>query len=188
MTNSEAYILRENTNTSGIEQTARTVAEILTHYDIPHLFAGGLAVQEHGYARVTLDVDVIVPDVLEALEFLTADVVGPIVRVPKLEDRVKDRRNGVFIDILPAGKVLKHGCQVPFPNPTVVNDSPQLITLEQLISLKLDSFSRSPLHRIKDKADVVELIKLRQLPRDLNISPPVLHLYTELWDGLASEK
>jgi hypothetical protein len=38
-------------------------AETLAHFDIPHLIAGGLAVQEHGYHRVTLDVDLVVPDI-----------------------------------------------------------------------------------------------------------------------------
>ncbi len=187
MTNSAAYLLRENTNTSGLEETARKVAEILGHYEIPHLIAGGLAVQEHGYARVTLDVDVVVPDVLEAVEFLTADLSGPFVRIPKIEDRVKDRRNGVFVDFLPAGRVLKHGCQVPFPNPSKVSETPQIISLEELISLKLDSWSASPLHRLKDKADVVELIKNRNLPRDLPVAPVVRGLYTETWDALKAE-
>src|SRR5450631_4274160 len=136
----DAYLLRENTGTTGLEQTARTAAAILAHYDIPHLIVGGLAVQEHGYPRLTLDVDIVVPDILEALEFLTADLTGPFVRVPNCQDRVKDSRNGVFVDLLPAGKVLKNGCKVPFPRPTKIAGHPQIIGLEELISLKLDSW------------------------------------------------
>jgi hypothetical protein len=55
-----AYVLRETTGTSGIELTARAAVEVLAEHEIPHLFAGGLAVQEYGYHRVTLDVDVVV--------------------------------------------------------------------------------------------------------------------------------
>jgi hypothetical protein len=48
----DAYLLRENTGTTGLEQTSRTAAAALAHYDIPHLIVGGLAVQEHGYAAL----------------------------------------------------------------------------------------------------------------------------------------
>ncbi|MBI2948487.1 MAG: hypothetical protein HYY23_12655 [Verrucomicrobia bacterium] len=188
MNNSSAYLLRENTGTTGLEQTARTAAETLAHFGIPHLIVGGLAVQEHGYARVTLDVDMVVPDVLGAAEFLTADVSGPLVRVPGHHDRVKDRRNGVIIDLLPAGKVLKRGCKVPFPEPRAATDQPQIAKLEDLISLKLDSWLNTPIHRHQDKTDVIQLISRRDLPRDLAVAPVVRDLYREIWDALQAEK
>ncbi len=183
-----AYVLRETTGTSGLEQTARSAVAALARFDIPHLLAGGLAVQEHGYHRVTLDVDLVVPDILEAVEFLTADLSGPFVRVAECEDRVQDRRNGVFVDLLPAGKVLRRGCGVPFPEPTVVSEQPQFVSLEQLISLKLDSWANNPVRRLKDKADVVELIQARRLPRDLNVADPVRQHYLETWDALQAER
>lgn len=151
-----AYVLRENTGTTGLELTARAAVEALADRGIPHLLVGGLAVQEHGYHRVTLDVDLVVPDVLEALEFLTASLNGPFARVPGCEDRVKDQRNGVCVDLLPGGRVLRRGCQVPFPEPTEVSEQPRFVSLEQLISLKLDSWAHNPTDRLKDKADVVE--------------------------------
>src|SRR6266446_1141357 len=103
VTNRDAYVLRENTGTAGVVQTARAAAATLAHYDIPHLIVGGLAVQEHGYPRVTIDVDIVVPDVLEAVEFLTANLSGPFIRVPDCADRIEDRRSHTFIDLLPAG-------------------------------------------------------------------------------------
>src|SRR5690242_9833053 len=48
VTNQDAYILRENTGTSGVMETARAAASTLADYDIPHLIVGGIAVQEHG--------------------------------------------------------------------------------------------------------------------------------------------
>jgi hypothetical protein len=93
MTDREAYLLRENTGTTGLELTARAAAEGLARFDIPHLIVGGLAVQEHGYPRLTVDVDIVVPDVPEAVEFLTADISGPFMRIPGVQDRVVDRRN-----------------------------------------------------------------------------------------------
>ncbi len=186
--NQDAYILRENTGTTGVLQSARDAVAVLADHDIPHLVVGGLAVQEHGYPRVTIDVDLVVPDVLEAVEFLTASLTGPFYRVPKVEDRVEDQRNGVFIDLLPAGKVLKRGCKVPFPAPASVAEKLQIVSLEDLLSLKLDSWSGSPLRRLKDKADVIELITRRVLPRDLVLHPAVCALYLETWDGLRAEK
>jgi hypothetical protein len=186
--NQAAYILRENTATSGLVKSARAAVAVLAEHGIPHLVVGGLAVQEYGYPRVTIDVDIVVPDVLEAVEWLTANLSGPFFRVPEIQDRVEDRRNGVEIDLLPAGKVVKRGCKIPFPQPGKVAEQFQIISLEELLSLKLDSWSNSPNKRLKDKSDVVELILRRKLPRDLAVNPAVRALYTETWDALQSEK
>ena len=133
--------------------TAQAAVATLAAHDIPHLIVGGVAVQEHGYPRVTIDVDVVVPDVLEAVEFLTADLSGRFARVNGCEDRVEDRRNGVQVDLLPAGKVLKRGCKVPFPQPTKTTEKLQIVSLEDLLSLKLDSSAHPPLRRLRDKTD-----------------------------------
>ncbi len=188
MTNQAAYILRENTGTSGLVESARAAVAVLAEHDIPHLIVGGLAVQEYGYPRVTIDVDIVVPDVLEAVEWLTANLSGPFFRVPEIQDRVEDRRNGVEIDLLPAGRVVKRGCKVPFPQPGKVAEQFQIVSLEDLLSLKLDSWNNSPNRRLKDKADVNELILRRKLPRDLAVNPVVRALYTETWDALQAEK
>lgn len=187
MTKQAAYVLRENTGTSGLVQTARTAVAVLADHDIPHLIVGGVAVQEHGYARVTIDVDIVVPDVLEAVEFLTADLTGPFKKVAGCDDRLEDGRNGVNIDLLPAGRVLKRGCKVPFPQPVKVAEELQIIGLEELVSLKLDSCAHSPLRRLRDKTDVIELILRRKLPRDLAVAPAVRALYQETWDALQAE-
>jgi hypothetical protein len=57
MISDEACYLREATGTSAVAETARTVAAALARHDIAHLIAGGLAVQEHGYPGVTIDVE-----------------------------------------------------------------------------------------------------------------------------------
>jgi hypothetical protein len=175
VTNQAAYILRENTGTSGLVESARAAVVVL-------------AVQEYGYPRMTIDVDIVVPDVLEAVEWLTASVTGPFFRVPGFQDRVEDRRNGVLIDLLPAGRVLKRGCKVPFPQPTKVVEQFQIVSLPELLSLKLDSWAGSPLRRHKDKTDVNELITRCKLPRDLAVNHAVRALYTETWDALSAEK
>ena len=104
MRNTGAYLLRETTGTSGLEQTLRDAVAILAHHLTPHLVVGGLAVQEHGYFRVTTDCDIVVGDVFDAVELLTSDLSGPFVRIPGCQDTVKDTRNGVLINVLPAGR------------------------------------------------------------------------------------
>jgi hypothetical protein len=188
MGDQDAFLLRENTGTTGLVQTARTAAEVLAHFDVPHLIVGGYAVQEHGYPRLTLDVDIVVPDVLDAQELLTADVSGPFARIPKIQGSLKDTRNQVKIDLLQAGRVLSQGCGVPFPEPVTVSDHPTIIPLTGLISLKLDSWRVAPLRRHQDKTDVLQLILRRELPRDLAVAAAVRDLYTETWDALKAEE
>jgi hypothetical protein len=181
-------VLRENTGTSGLERTVHAALGVLADHDIPHLIVGGLAVQEHGYFRVTLDVDMVVPDVLKAVEFLATDLSGPFEAVAEIADTVRDKRNGVLINFLPAGRVLGHGCKIPFPVPNCVSETPQFVSLEQLVSLKLDSWSHQPHSRLKDKADVIELIKVLKLPRDLAVADSEQATYQEAWNALRSEE
>ena len=68
MNNQAAYILRENTGTSGIVETARTVASTLAEHEIPHLIVGGLAVQEHGYPRVNPIVFDLIDEIADAFD------------------------------------------------------------------------------------------------------------------------
>ncbi|MCW5558102.1 MAG: hypothetical protein KIT22_09775, partial [Verrucomicrobiae bacterium] len=183
----EAWLLRENTDDHRLVKVARKIAETLAQWDIPHLIVGGLAVQEHGYPRFTIDVDVVVPDVLEAVEFLTANITGPFQTVPGVAGRLLDTRYNVKIDLLPAGRVLRHGCEVPFPVPREVSEQPRIISLPELVSLKLDSYRVNPLRRAKDFADVTELIQWKKLPRDLPVAEPVRQLYLDTWDALQAE-
>lgn len=183
----EAWLLRENSDDHRLVKVAHQVATVLAHWDIPHLIVGGLAVQEHGYPRFTIDVDVVVPDVLEAVEFLTADVAGPFRRVPGVADRLVEVSSEAKIDLLPGGQVLRTGCQVPFPEPTEISAEPRIVSLPDLVSLKLDSCRVSPLLRAKDKADVVELILARKLPRDFPVAEPVRRFYCDTWDALKAE-
>jgi hypothetical protein len=100
------------------------------------LLAGGLAVQLHGYPRMTVGVDFIVPDVQKAHEFLLSKGYAPSC---KRMLAVVDRNKKVTVDLLPAGQCLQRKCQVPFPVPTDASAVLLPVSLEELISLKLDS-------------------------------------------------
>ena len=49
---------------------------MLALFHIPHYVCGGFAVQEHGYPRFTVDVDIIVPDVQLAREKLRTEILA----------------------------------------------------------------------------------------------------------------
>ena len=80
--------------------------------------------------------------------------------------------------------------QISFPNPTgsaTEIDGLRIVTVETLIELKLASGMTAP-HRLRDLADVLELIKIRQLPADFaeRLDPYVRDKYLELWNAVAS--
>ena len=118
---------------------------------------------------------------------ITAEVTGPFQRVQGIQDQLVDTRFGVRINLLPGGGVLLPGCKVPFPEPVEVSDQPRLVSLPDLISLKLDSHRVSPLRRAKDLADVTELLQRRKLSRDFPVAAVVRQIYVETWDGLKAE-
>jgi hypothetical protein len=76
VTNQAAYTLREATGTSGLVGSARDAVAVLAEHDIPHLIVGGLAVQEHGYPRLTIDVDIVVNPAVRALYTETWDALN----------------------------------------------------------------------------------------------------------------
>jgi len=65
----------------------------------------------------------------------------------------------------------------------VRGDRVALLPLPLLVELKLASGISAP-HRLKDLADVIELVRTLSLPRDLGASldPSVRPKYEELWD------
>ena len=76
---------------------------------------------------------------------------------------------------------------VAFPDPAeaaVRGRGVALVSLEKLIELKLASGMSAP-HRLKDLADVLELIRALSLPREkeLSLAPSVRAKYLELWQA-----
>jgi hypothetical protein len=76
---------------------------------------------------------------------------------------------------------------VKFPDPAeaaVRGRRIALLPLDKLIELKLASGMSAP-HRLKDLADVLELIRVLSLPREraLSLDPSVRTKYDELWQA-----
>jgi hypothetical protein len=100
---------------------------------------------------------------------------------------IRDTEAGVDIDFLIAGEYPGDGKPKPvvFPDPAqaaIRGKRVALLPLSTLIDLKLASGMSAP-HRLKDLADVLELVRALSLPRDTAkaLDPSVRAKYDELW-------
>ena len=180
----QAVFLRESSGSSNIEKALLKALKVLKLFNIPHYVCGAFAVQEHGWPRYTVDVDIIVPDVKFAREKLA---MNGFKENPGSKMTVTDRETKVEIDVLPGGGKVGPG-PVAFPMPTKVSDKPQILTLPKLISSKLSTYIGRGIDRTQDYADVVKLLQVNHLPRDYGVDPKVQELYQNIWDGLHAKK
>src|SRR5204862_5204959 len=100
---------------------------------------------------------------------------------------VRDTENGVSIDVMIAGEFPGDGLPKPvaFPDPAtaaVDGERFRILALPTLIELKLASGMTAP-HRLKDLADVLELVRILGLPAEFEdqLDPYVRERFRELW-------
>ncbi len=180
----EAEFLRESSGSTNIEKTLLKALKVLKLFNIPHYVCGGFAVQEHGYPRYTVDADIIVPDVEFAREKLS---LNGFKANPGSKMTVTDRETKVEIDVLPGGGRVGPG-PLTLPMPTKVSDKPELLTLSDLISVKLSSYIGNGAARLWDAADVGRLIQVNHLPRNYHVDARVQDEYHKLWDDIHKER
>lgn len=180
----QAAFLRESSGSTNIEKALLKALKVLKLFGIPHYVCGGFAVQEHGYPRFTVDVNIIVPDVELAREKLS---LNGFKANPGSSMTVTDRETRVEIDVLPGGGKVTPG-PLPFPMPTLVSDEPQILDLPELLSLKLSSYLGRPIDRAQDYADAIKLMQVNEPPRELIVRPEVRDLYVSLWDQISLKK
>jgi hypothetical protein len=180
----QAAFLRESSSSTNIEKTLIKAVKVLALFHIPHYVCGGFAVQEHGYPRFTVDVDIIVPDVQLACDKLC---MNGFKENPGSKMTVTDRETKVEVDLLPGGSQLDTG-PLKFPVPTRVSSEPQILTLESLISSKLSTYIGRGIDRVQDYADVVKLIGVNHLPREYGVDPKVRDAYQKIWDELHGKR
>jgi hypothetical protein len=161
---------------------------VLEREHIPYAIAGAMALNEYGYRRVTTDVDVLLTR--EGLERLKTAVLGRgyVEKFPGSKG-MRDTEHGVTIDVLIAGDFPGDGKPKPvaFPDPARVALHGQrgaFLPLELLIELKLASGLSAP-HRLKDLADVLELVRAAAIPRELRqkLDASVRAKFDELWQA-----
>ncbi len=157
-----------------VHQTMNRLVEALEAAGIPYAIMGGMAVNAHGHARTTADVDVLLTR--EGFDEFRKRLVGTSFDpVPQRGRRFTDRANGVKLDVLVAGHYPGSGKPGPvaFPAPGDVSEvieGKRVVNLPTLIQLKLAA------RRHQDFADVVNLIGIHNLDEEyLDKLHPSLH-------------
>ncbi len=178
--NPKSVHFRKISGSTQLEGTLRKAVNALAFYGIPHLVCGGFAVMERGYPRFTGDVDIIVPNVAEAREKL---LISGFKENVGSSMTVTDRVSKVEVDLLPGGGRVGRG-PLTLPMPTQVSKEPIILDLDDLIGIKLSSYVGNPTSRMKDGADVVELIKANGLPREFVVDAKIKAAYEKIWDDL----
>ena len=176
---------------SGVYQTLLNLARRLDEEGIPYAVIGGMALGRHGLARMTKDLDVLMT--AEGLAAFQVRCVGKEY-VPALGARktFRDTDTQVRIEIITTGEYPGDGTlrakPVAFPDPadaSVEVEGVCVVTLEKLIELKLASGMSAP-HRLRDLADVQDLIGVLDLPAEFadRLDESVRGEYRRLWQAV----
>jgi hypothetical protein len=185
-------ILRESESffagRGAVHTTLRSLVDRLEEESIPYAIVGGMALNLFGFARQTVDVDVLLTK--DGLEKFRERLVGfgYAPAFPGASRAFRDTETGVRIDFLTTGEYPGDGKPKPvaFPDPSssAIDRGPyRVITMEKLIDLKLASGLSAP-HRMGDLVDVQRLVETLHLPLDLDakLDPSVRAQYRRLWD------
>jgi nucleotidyltransferase AbiEii toxin of type IV toxin-antitoxin system len=173
----------------------RLAADLKAH-GIDYAVIGAVALLAHGYPRFTEDIDLILTP--EGLEKFHREVLGlggyglaGYTRAfPGSRKRFRSFPEGVSIDVITTGEFPGDGKPKPvsMPEPSMASieiEGVQFVTLEKLVELKLAS-GMTATDRLKDLADVQELIKIRGLPLEFakQLDPYVRKKFLELHEAV----
>jgi len=167
------------------------IAADLDRERIAYVAIGAIALNRHGFRRFTEDIDLLLTR--DGLERFHAVLVGrgyrPAFQSARKKFRTSDK---IPLDIVTTGEFPGDGLPKPvaFPDPAdfaLMIDGVKTITLEKLIELKLASGMTAG-DRLKDLADVQELIKLKGLDSEFasRLDEYVRDKYIELYQAVAS--
>jgi hypothetical protein len=178
---------------SDVQRALEKVARLLEEDGIPYAIIGAMALNAYGYRRVTVDVDLLLTR--EGLATFKAKHLGLgyVQKFPGSKG-IRDTENGVPIDVVLAGEYPGDGLPKPvaFPDPALAavrGERIALLPLPRTIELKLASGMTAP-HRLKDLADVIEIIRILRLPAGLaeELDPYVREKYLDLWGAAQAEE
>ena len=176
------YFMGEGT----LNKTLSRLSADLEEHGIDYAVIGAVALLAHGYPRFTEDIDLVMTT--DGLRKFHEELVGLgyVPAFPGARKRLKSTADGVSIEVMTTGEYPDDGRPKPvsMPEPDKASteiDGIRFVTLEKLVELKLASGISAP-DRLKDLADVQELIKIRKLDADfaLKLNPYVREKYREL--------
>lgn len=175
-----------------VHHALHAIVRRLDALGVPYAIVGGMALVAHGYDRTTADVDILVGP--EGHRKALAELTGSGYR-PAFEGsrHLRDVENGVRIEFRITGGFPGDGKPKPvaFPDPAdcrVEIDRAFYVSLPRLIELKLASGMTNP-GRLKDLADVQELIRARGLAQEFagGLNEYVRGKYLELWSAVQAD-
>ncbi len=174
--------------TGPVQQTLHNLAQRLSEEDIDYAVIGGMALALHGLVRPTQEVDILLTK--EGLVRFQEVLVGRgyLPGFTGARKHFRDTETGVPVEIITAGEYPGDGKPKPvvFPEPAEVAEDVGecgVVRLESLIELKLASGLSAEHRRLRDLADVQQLIETLDLPRDLSnrLNQSVQGEYLKLW-------
>src|SRR6185369_1765346 len=173
-----------------LNKTLTRLSTDLEEHGIDYAVIGAVALLAHGYPRFTEDIDLVMTT--EGLERFHEELVGLgyVPAFPGAKKRLRSTIDGVSIEVMTTGEYPGDGKPKPVSMPlpseaSTAIDGIRFVTIEKLIELKLAS-GISASDRLKDLADVQELIKIRKLNADfaLMLDPYVRTKYLELEEAV----
>jgi hypothetical protein len=186
----QRYFMGEGT----INKTLTRLASDLEQRGIDYMVIGAIALLAHGYPRFTEDIDLVMTS--EGLQKFHDELVG-LGYTPAFsgaKKRLRSTTDDVSIEVMTTGEFPGDGKPKPvsMPRPdeaSIEIDGIKFVTLEKLIELKLAS-GMSASDRLKDLADVQELIKIKRLNADfaLKLDPYVRAKYLELEEAVRNSQ
>jgi hypothetical protein len=177
---------------SAVHASLKKITARLQQLGIPYAVVGGMALFSHGVRRFTEDVDILLTP--EGLAETHRQLDGLGYTPPfKGSKQLRDAETGVRIEFLVTGQFPGDGKPKPvaFPDPKDVGIEIEgifYLQLPTLIELKLAS-GMSNTGRLKDLADVQEIIRTLKLPRDVSekLNPYVREKFFEMWDAVQTD-
>lgn len=174
--------------TGPVHDTLRHLVKRLADEQIDYAIIGGMALALHGFVRPTQDVDLLMTR--EGLERFADSLVGRgyVAAFPGARKHFRDAATGVPVEIITTGEYPGdgHPKAVAFPDPAKVAvdlGDYSVVNLECLIELKLASGLSAEHRRLRDLADVQQLIETLDLPLDFSarLDASVRDEYVRLW-------
>lgn len=177
-----------------LNKTLARLSKDLEAHGIDYAVIGAAALLAHGYPRLTEVIDLLMTPA--GLQKFHDELVGLgyAPSFPGAKKRLRSTFDGVSIEVMTTGEYPGDGKPKPVSMPEPMEASVKIeginfVSLEKLIELKLAS-GISAAHRLKDLADVQELIKIKKLDANFaaKLNPYVRKKYLELEEAVRASE